>query len=605
MANLLAEIRRRNVARVAIAYIAAAWLIVQVVETILPAFGVGAVAVRTLVVLLAIGFLPALILTWVFELTPDGLRRDRNVDDGDATARYTGKGFDRAIIIVLMLAVMTFAFDKFIVDPARDAERERLIQEQARSEAMLDAFSFRSIAVLPFVNRSADEDQEYFSQGISEEILNLLAEIRELRVISRSSSFSFKDRTVDIPTIAEQLNVSHILDGSVRRSGERIRITAQLIDARSDTQLWSQSYERGIEDVFATQEEIAREVVSNLEIELHRADRFRIRHTDPKAYELQLRARYIRRQENREAFESAINLYKEALAIDPDYPLALEGLAEAYVYQAMYGFRSMDESFSLASEAINRALVIDPQFGMGVAGLGFIAFFYEQDLVAAARYFKRAYELDPTNLEIISGVAVFAEAIGDIDTSIAFEEYSVSRDPLGPIGHVDLAYSYLKAERYDDAIRSVRAGLSLKPDRLGARTLLGLALLLKGDVDAAVREIENEPSEASRLNGLALLYSLQGDLEQAEPYLQALIRGHATTATVQIAGIFAARGDADQAFEWLEKARDYRDPGLALVIENAWFEGLHDDPRWQAFLETLGRSSAQLSEIDFDVGLPK
>ena len=356
-----------------------------------------------------------------------------------------GKTLDRAIIVVLALAVGFFAVDKFVLDPARDAAREAIVAEQARGNAVVDAYGDRSIAVLPFVNTSNDPEQEYFSDGVTEEILNLLASVRELRVISRSSSFSFKNKVVDIPAVAEQLDVAHILAGSIRRSGDRVRITAQLIEARTDTHLWSDTFDRTLKDVFETQEEIAQQVVTQLRVELLQDRSLRVRQTDPEAYATHLRARYIRRQNTGAAFEKAIEVYKAALDIDPEYPLAWEGVAEAYVYQALYGFRPVHEAFTLAREAIDNALLIDPQFGAGVAGLGWIAVFYEQDVAKAARYFQRAYELDPTDLEIISGVAFLAESIGMVDTAIAFREYSVSRDPMGPVGHTELAYSYLLA----------------------------------------------------------------------------------------------------------------------------------------------------------------
>lgn len=605
MASVFRELQRRNVARAAIAYVAASWLVVQVIETVRPAFGYSPFAIRVLIILLAIGFLPAMVFAWVFEITPDGLRRERDIGNSGAKARYSGKTLDRAIMVALALAVGVFAVDKFVLDPARDAARETIVAEQARSDAVVDAFGTRSIAVLPFLNMSADPAQEYFSDGITEEILNLLARVRELRVISRSSSFSFKNQDIDIPAVARQLDVAHVLEGSVRKAGERVRITAQLIEARTDTQLWSETYDRTVEDVFDTQADIAEQVVAQLKVELLRGNSLRVRHTDPKAYAAHLRARYVRRQNTGAAFENAIELYQEALAIDPDYPPAWEGLAEAYVYQALYGFRPIDEAFTLAREGINNALAIDPQFGAGVAGLGWIAVFYEQDTAAAARYFKRAYELDPTDLEIISGVAFLAESIGQVDTAIAFREYAVSRDPMGPVGHVELAYSYIIAGRYEDAIENARDGLALQPDHLGARTMLGLAMTLNGDVSAGLAEIEQEPSEVSRLDGLALAHAIRGDLAESRTYLQMLVDNHADEAAFNIAGVYAMHGDNDAAFEWLDKARLNRDPGLSLIAVRIWLRNMRDDPRWQPFLASLGKSDEQLAEIEFDVELPE
>ncbi len=235
--SFLEELKRRNVLRVAAAYLAVSWLLIQVVETVFPAFGFGGTDVRIVIVVLVIGLIPVLIFSWAFELTPEGLKKEWEVDRSRSIAARTSKTLDRMIMLVLALALGFFAFDKFVLDPARDATREEAVARQARSDALVESYGDKSIAVLPFVNMSSDPEQAYFSNGISEELLNLLTRIPQLRVISRSSAFSYKGKDIDIPTMAEQLNVAHILEGSVRKSGNRVRITAQLIEARTDTHL--------------------------------------------------------------------------------------------------------------------------------------------------------------------------------------------------------------------------------------------------------------------------------------------------------------------------------------------------------------------------------
>ncbi len=468
MGQLFEELKRRNVLRVAIAYLAVSWLLIQIVETLFPIFGQSDALVRIVVILLIIGFPLILIFSWLYELTPDGLKLERDVDRSRSTVNRTGKKLDRAIIVVLTLSLGYFAFDKFVLDPARDAEREETVAKQARSEALVESYGDKSIAVLPFVNMSDDTGNEYFSDGISEELLNLLSKIPQLRVISRSSAFSFKGKDIAIPALAEQLNVAHVLEGSVRKAGNRIRITAQLIEARSDTHLWSESYDRTLDDIFATQDEIAARVVEQLKLTLLSNETLSVRKTDPEAYALFLQARHIRLQNNPEAYEKALQLYQQALAIDPNYPPALEGLAEMYVYHGLFGLLPVDEASRHAREAIDRALAIDPQFGVGVAGLGWIAMLYDHDMAASARHFERALMLDPTDLDIIDGVAFLAEAIGRLDTAVAFKEYAVARDPAGPVGHFDLALAYLKVGRPQDAEASVRIVLTLHPGHFGA-----------------------------------------------------------------------------------------------------------------------------------------
>ena len=339
-------------------------------------------------------------------------------------------------------------------------------------------------------------------------------------------------------------------------------------------------------------------------MELLQGRTLRVRHTDPAAYTTHLRARHVRRQNTEASFEKAIQLYQEALAIDPDYVMAWEGLAEAYVYQALYGFRPIDESFALAKEAINEALVIDPRSGVAVAGLGWIAIFYEQDVAAAARYFQRAYELDPTDLEVVSGVAYLAESIGRLDAAIAFKEYAVSRDPMGPVGRIELAYSYMNAGQFANAIEAVNDGLELRPDHIDAHSLIGLAMVMQGNVPAGLAQIELEPHELSRTIGLALANAVTGEQAESEKYLQVLVGAHADEVAFQIACVYAVGANNDKAFEWLERALRNREPALSTIVVRPWLTGLHDDPRWQPFLARIGRSDAQLADIEFDVELP-
>ena len=605
MGQFFEELKRRNVLRVAIAYLAVSWLLIQVVETLFPIFGQSDALVRIVVILLVMGFPLILIFSWLYELTPEGLKLERDVDRSRSVVHHTGKKLDRAIIVVLTLALGYFAFDKFVLDPARDAEREETIAKQARSEALVESYGDKSIAVLPFVNMSDDASTEYFSDGISEELLNLLSKIPQLRVISRSSAFSFKGKDIAIPALAEQLNVTHVLEGSVRKIGNRVRITAQLIEARSDTHLWSETYDRTLDDIFATQDEIAARVVAQLKLTLLGNETLSVRKTDPEAYALFLQARYLRLQDNPEAYVKALHLYQESLAIDPDYPPALEGLAEMYVYHGLFGLLPVGEASRLARQTIDRAIAIDPDFAVGVAGLGWIAILYDHDMAAAARHFERALMLDPTDLDIIDGVAYVAEAIGRLDTALAFREYAVARDPAGPVGHFDLGLIYLKLGRPDDAATNVRTALALHPEHFGAWAVLGLALLVKGETQAAVEAIEQETIEMYRLSGLAFAHYELGQQDESDKFLAELIEKHAKKASTEVASVFAWRGDNDNAFKWLEKALENDETALSNVASHYTFRNLHDDPRWQPFLAKLGQSDTQLAAIKFDVQLPK
>ncbi|MGB5256996.1 MAG: hypothetical protein WBN44_07050, partial [Woeseiaceae bacterium] len=390
--QIFVELRRRNVFRVAAAYLVSAWLIIQVVETIFPPFGFGDAAIRAVVITLGIGLLPVLIISWIFELTPDGLKLDKDVDRTQSVARHTGRLLDRAIVAVLILALGYFAVDKFLLDPARDAKQLESARQEARSEAIIAQVGDRSIAVLPFADMSPEKDQSYFSEGVAEELLNLLATIPEMRVTSRSSAFSFKDRGLSVPEIAERLRVSYVLDGSVRKAGDQLRISTQLIDARSDTQLWSKNFDRTLQNIFQIQDEIAEDVVNQVKGTLSIAAPEQ-RQTDPAAYTLFLQAREKRRLGTVDSYDEAIVLYERVLEIDPNYPPAWDEMASVYQSQAITGLRPAAEGFRLARESALAAIKVDPSYASAYGTLAFLAQYYEADLAAATANLQRALEL--------------------------------------------------------------------------------------------------------------------------------------------------------------------------------------------------------------------
>ncbi len=289
---LIAELKRRNVLRVVAAYIVVAWLVIQVVDTVFPAFGFGDTAVRVVVIVLAIGLVPVVILSWAFEVTPEGLKLEKDVDRSRSISPQTGKKLDRIIMLVLALGLGYFAFDKFVLSESREASIAETARQEGRTEALVESYGNQSIAVLPFVNMSSDPEQTYFSDGIAEEMLNLLAKIPQLRVTSRSSAFAFRGDDINIPEVAEKLNVAHILEGSVRKAGNQVRITVQLIEARSDTHLWSETYDRLLDDIFAIQDDVAAQVVEQLRLTLL-GETPRAARANVLAYPLYLQARQI------------------------------------------------------------------------------------------------------------------------------------------------------------------------------------------------------------------------------------------------------------------------------------------------------------------------
>ncbi len=492
MGQFTDELKRRNVFRVGIAYLVAAWLVIQIVETIFPAFGFGDAGVRAVVIMLAIGIIPVLIFSWLYELTPDGLKLERDVDRSRSIVQHNVKKLDRAIIVVLTLAVGFFAVDKFVLDPARDAELQVRAVQQGRSEALVESYGDKSIAVLPFVDLSPGKDQAYFSDGLAEEVLNLLAQIRELRVISRSSAFQFRG-DVHIPEVAEQLNVSYVLEGSVRKAGQQIRVTVQLIDARSDSHVWSKNYDRALVDIFAIQDDIAQSIVDELHILLTGA-RPQSAPTDPETYALYLQARLLLVAEQLPG-DLPESLLLQALKRDPDYVPALNLIVgaifnvtghegdEKYTYE---------EGIPLMRNYVDRVLAIDAENSHAIAHRGWIAFYYDKNLETAASYIEHALSLDPANSWALYIAGVISRRIGHNDDAIAFAEMALARDPLCSNCLYSLMMASFRSGQLDKALEASERRMRVA---LGGWFTQGDIYLFKGDVQKALQLYENQKDD--------------------------------------------------------------------------------------------------------------
>jgi len=474
-----------------------------------------------------------------------------------------------------------------------------------RPTTSLTAIPEKSIAVLPFVDMSAGKDQEYFSDGISEELLNLLAKIPQLQVTARTSSFSFKGKEVAIPEIARTLHVAHVLEGSVRKAGNSVRITAQLIKAGTDTPLWSQTYDRKLDDIFAVQDEIAADVVKQLKVTLLGAAP-KARTTDPGAYALYLQAVQLGRQFTAEAFQQSDALYHKVLAIDPRYAPAWYGLARNFGNEPSQGLLSNKEGYAQAREANMKALAIDPDYAPAHAQLGWTAMYDDNDLAGAAQHLKRALAVDPADLDVLNYSAALLQSLGRLDEAgLTLEEAILRRDPVNVSALFNLGLGQRMTGRFDAAIASFRTVLSLSPSNGGAHCQLGVALLLKGDAHGALAEIEQETSEIYKMIGLAMAYHALGRKADSDAALSALIAKYEKDWSYNIAYVYAYRGEADKAFEWLDKAVEYGDPGLGEIVTDNLFDKIHADPRWLPFLRKIGKAPEQLAKIEFNVTQPQ
>jgi TolB-like protein len=604
--RFFAELKRRRVFRVMAVYGAVAFVVLQVADLLQEGLRLPESFLPFITATALLGFPVAIALAWAFDLTPEGMQRTVEAAPGELTEIIAAPASKRwpagLLALVGMVALLAGAWYVGRQSASPGVASETQVQAAADPAVAIEPAP-ESIAVLPFVNMSSDPEQEYFSDGISEELLNLLAQIPDLQVTSRSSAFSFKDKDLEIPEIARRLNVAHVLEGSVRKSGDQVRITAQLIDARSDTHLWSETWDRTLDDIFAVQDEIAADVAEQLQVELLGVQPV-VRVVDPEAYALFLQARQLAYQFTRESLDRSNELYRAALEIDPDYAAAWAGLSANYGNQAAYDLGPLEESYRLAREAADRALEIDPDFAPALAGLGAIEIWYDLDFGAAASHYARALALDPTNSEILLGAALLTEVLNRGPEAIEVYEYLIPRDPINPSLHSAIAFGYWSSGRYEESIESARTTLSLSPGFIGSHYAAGGAIEDLGDPEAALAETEKEVYEPYRLLGLSRIHNAMGHAAESDAALQELIDRYADGWAYNIAYTFALRGEADPAFEWLDKAIANRDAGLAQLGSTKLFDKIVDDPRWLPLVERLGMSPEQLAAIEFEVEIP-
>jgi TolB-like protein/Tfp pilus assembly protein PilF len=626
--SLIAELKRRNVFKAGAAYLALGWVVTQVTAAVVPALNLPDSLNAIVVWIGMIGFPFVVMFSWIYELTPEGLKRESEVDRSRSITRETGRKLDFVIIVLLVAAITVTVLDRLLPGPVVPATATAALDNAAASAAAAgpararsveaapatghgqgpllqeeQAPDEKSIAVLPFVNMSEDASNEFFADGISEELLNLLAKIPELKVAARTSSFSYKGKDTRIATIGEELGVAHVLEGSVRKSGNTVRITAQLVRSVDGYHLWSETWDRTLEDIFAVQDEIAGAVVRQLEVTLL-GEVPKAKAVDPEAYALLLHARELGRRHTAEGYEQSNALYQQALAIDPDAAAAWQGLASNYIRQTSNSLLPVNEGVRLAREAANRALAVDPGFALAHAGLGNISGAFDGDLAAAARHLQQALALEPTNTDILVEASRLALSLGRPDTTIELAGYVVARDPVNPFGYVALLLAYMQAGRFDEAIASGRTALRLAPGRISTHSAIAVMLMLKGQLDAALAEANQESSASWRLFALSMIHHSLGRQADSDAALAELLQHHEQDASYNIAYVLAWRGEVDRAFEWLDKAVGYRDPGLSQIVGERLFANLQDDPRWLPFLRKIGRAPEQLAAIPFEVKLP-
>jgi len=573
MGQFFDELKRRNVFRVGVAYLIAAWLLIQIVETLFPIFGQSDALVRLVVILLIIGFPLILIFSWLYELTPEGLKLERDVDRSRSVVHHTGKRLDRAIIVVLTLALGYFAFDKFVLDPARDAELVQATTEAVTEQAAESGKSEipdNSIAVLPFANLGPDAESEYFAEAMTDELIGRLARIEGVRIKSRQSMARFKGTDQDVKEIAALLGVTHVLEGAVRKADDRVRVTAQLTGASSAFEEWSDVFDGESDDWFALHEEMAVRIADALDLHLspNEAEAVRAHYTEiQEAYDAFWRGWVLLESFHAdvsypyEKIIAAEEHFQRALRLDPQYPLAVAGLSLANSYYYFYGVDPTAERQERAEELARHVLAIAPDLPEAHVALAF-AHGNVQNHVAAVDEYREALRLDPDNAIVWCLLAYSCNALDPPDpkAAAAAAREAIRRDPTWTYSYHMLGWALDLQGRYEEAVEAFETGAELNPDYVAVHYGLGRAHLDLGNYTEALSALER----ARRLfeDGDVLVY---------------------------IGAAHAGLGEVDEALAAVELGLNRGFSEIDAIEGSPYFATIRDDPRFKALVATYKR----------------
>ena len=577
--DFLQEIQRRNVVRVAVVYIIAGWFTMQVVDVMFPALRLPEWLTSAVAAFILIGFPFALIFAWAFEMTPEGIKREKDVDRSESITPHTGQKLNRTALIVLGLAVAFLLVDKFALQSDGSDSDDVVVATETKP----------SIAVLPFVNMSDDSDSEYFSDGLSEELLNVLAKIPQLHVAGRTSSFKFKDTNEDLRIIGEALNVEHVLEGSVRKSGPRLRITAQLIDTENGYHLWSDTYDRDLTDIFAVQDEIAGHVVEALKVhllgeEVAAANRGT---TNTDAYNQFLRGSYFLQHTSVENIEKSVEAFETAIQIDPTFARAYTGLAVA-LHQKYGGWASSSEgefieNFEKIRQVVDKAVELDPDSPDTLIAQTIVALIIDWDLPGANSLTARAVELEPNNAIVLdwhgSGLT-FAGRFTEAELAL---KAALEIDPLSITAIRGLGDLYMVSDRCDLAIETYERALSLSENSGRLYGRIARCKFFQGDIEAAKTYNAREPVVWVRETNDIIFMGLESRTEEWLATVAEYEERYGLGNSYQMAEIYAAAGDLDNTFLWLGITKEVLDPGAPWALVIPFFGEARQDPRWQEY----------------------
>src|ERR1700731_1269806 len=578
--SFFSELKRRNVYKVAVAYAVVGWLIAQVATQIFPFLEIPNWVVRLVIVLIAIGFPIALVIAWAFEATPQGIKRTEVADAMPAKA--TKHTWIYVVVIGVAISITLFLLGRYT---ATTKQRGEPIATQ------------KSIAVLPFANLSRDPDNAFFAAGIQDEIITRLSKITDLNVISCTSTQRFKSSPDDIPAIAAQLGVANILEGSVQRTADAVRVNVQLIRGATDTHLWADTFDRKLTDIFAVESEISKSIAATLQAKLSGSEQSAIaaRPTEnTEAYQLYLKGRFFWNKRTGQNLNKAADYFNQAIAADRKYALAYVGLADAYVLMPLYGAGAPQDCYPKAKAAAKKALELDDASAEAHTSLTQVYCYYDLDYPQAIREFQRAIELNPNYATAhqwygSSGLA----ALGQFDDAVAEVKRAIALDPLSLVINTDLGNTYYRARRYDAAIDQMRKTLEMDPGFYYAHWNLGSALAAKGALKPAIEEYEKARAlndDPSMLGLLANAYAKSGNEAEALKIRDQLesISKKRYVSGYSFALAYLGLGNKEEAFRWLEKAYDDRvGDALRFVKVEPLLDPLRGDPRFEALVAKI------------------
>jgi TolB-like protein/Flp pilus assembly protein TadD len=587
--SFFAELKRRNVYKVAVAYIVAGWALSQGIAQVFPVFDIPNWVIRLIVLLIIIGLPIALVLAWSFELTPQGIKRTETADAMPEATRKRRHVWIYVVIIGAILSIGLFLLGRYSAingAPRQDASA-------ARTEAA--TVPNKSIAVLPFDNLSRDPDNAFFTEGVQDEILTRLAKVADLKVISRTSTSRFKSAPVNLPQIAKQLGVANILEGSVQKAADQVRVNVQLINAMTDAHLWAETYDRKLTDIFAVESEIAKTIAETLQAKITGSEKTSIAKAptaNPEAYELYLKGRFFWNKRTGTDLRKAIDYFNQAIAKDPNYALAYVGLADSYLLLSSFAAVSPGESLPPARSALKKALELDDSLAEAHASFGLLATL-ELDLHRAINELKRAVELKPNYATAHHWLALAHMTLAQFDPAISEAKRAIELDPLSLVINADTSWIYFSARRHDEAEAQVRKTLEIGPQFFLAHYYLGEVLQFKGRLGEATAEFQKAFELNNDPYSLAMLgqaYARNGQKDEAQKILAQLneeAKSH-YVAPYALALVQIALGAKDRAIEELEHAYHEQETNYLFAIKvDPMLDDLRRDPRFEALVQKV------------------